>query len=131
MTVNTLATDTVTAARSRACPLCGTPAAEPCQPKPAGDHLARYLDAHTAGMLTRAYMTKVLGEMVVIHAGVVVTVLDTLLAEGHVIDYAQDAVWSGWFADLRDSDGRLVETGLGATKAEAAEHLTKRLAGER
>lgn len=54
------------APRGRACPLCEAPAGEPCQPKPAADHLARYLDAYTAGQLTRAYMAKVLGELVVI-----------------------------------------------------------------
>jgi hypothetical protein len=38
----------------------------PCQAKPPGDHLARYLDAYTAGELSRAYMAAVLGELVVI-----------------------------------------------------------------
>lgn len=52
--------------RGRACPLCGTPAGEPCQPKPAADHLARYLDSYTAGQLTHAYMAMTLGELVVI-----------------------------------------------------------------
>ena len=56
------------AVRDRPCPLCDTPAGEPCQPKPAGDHLARYLDAYTAGPLTKAYMAMVLGELVVIDA---------------------------------------------------------------
>lgn len=54
------------APRGRACPLCGTPAGEPCQPKPSADHLARYLDAYTAGQVTRAYLAMVLGELVVI-----------------------------------------------------------------
>jgi hypothetical protein len=54
------------AARARQCPLCGTEAGVPCQAKPAGEHLARYLDAYTAGQLTRAYMAAVLGELVVI-----------------------------------------------------------------
>lgn len=54
------------AARARQCPLCQTPAGTPCQPKPEGDHLARYLDAYTAGQLTRAYMAAVVGELVVI-----------------------------------------------------------------
>lgn len=52
--------------RSRPCPLCDAPAGQPCQPKPAGDHLARYLDSFTAGKLTRAYLAMVLGELVVI-----------------------------------------------------------------
>ena len=70
MTVNT--TTAPQAARTRQCPLCATPAGEPCQPKPAGDHLARYLDAYTAGQLTRAYMAMVLGELVVIDVCVVI-----------------------------------------------------------
>jgi hypothetical protein len=54
------------AARARQCPLCPARPGVPCQAKPAGDHLARYLDAYTAGELTRAYMAAVLGELVVI-----------------------------------------------------------------
>ena len=64
MTVNQ--TMTAPAVRARQCPLCEAPAGEPCQDKPAGDHLARYLDAYTAGQLTKAYMAAVLGEFVVI-----------------------------------------------------------------
>jgi hypothetical protein len=63
-----------TAVRARQCPLCQTPPGEPCQPKPAGDHLARYLDAATAGRLTRAYMLTVLAELVVIDTCAVITV---------------------------------------------------------
>ena len=37
------------AARARQCPLCESAPGAPCQSKPAGDHLARYLDAYTAG----------------------------------------------------------------------------------
>ena len=40
------------------------PPCEPCQLKPAGDHLARYLDAYTAGQLTKAYMAAGVGELV-------------------------------------------------------------------
>jgi hypothetical protein len=54
------------AARARKCPLCQTPPGTPCQHKPQGDHLARYLDAYTAGQLTREYMAAVLAELVVI-----------------------------------------------------------------
>jgi hypothetical protein len=54
------------AARAHQCPLCGRPAGTPCQGKPQGDHLARYLDAYTAGQLTREYMAAVLAELVVI-----------------------------------------------------------------
>lgn len=39
----------------------------------AGDHLARYLDAYTAGELTRAYMAAVIGELVVITRAAVIT----------------------------------------------------------
>jgi hypothetical protein len=54
------------AARARQCPLCEAEPGTPCQAKPAGDHLARYLDAYTAGQLTRDYMRRVVGELVVI-----------------------------------------------------------------
>jgi len=54
------------AARARRCPLCQAPRGTPCQAKPEGDHLARYLDAYTAGQLTREYLAAVLGELVVI-----------------------------------------------------------------
>ena len=54
------------AARARRCPLCEAAPGTPCQAKPAGDHLARYLDAYTAGQLTREYMATVVGELVVI-----------------------------------------------------------------
>ena len=60
------------AARARRCPLCETPPGVPCQAKPAGDHLARYLDAFTAGQLSRAYMRAVVGELVVIDRCVIV-----------------------------------------------------------
>lgn len=72
MQVNTINSQTVAAARGRACPLCGAPEGQPCQPKPEGDHLARYLDAYTAGQLTRQYMAMVLGELVVIDACAVI-----------------------------------------------------------
>ena len=71
MTVNTITTDT-TAARARKCPLCDASPGEPCQAKPAGDHLARYLDAYTAGQCSRAYLTMVLAELVVIAPSVVI-----------------------------------------------------------
>jgi hypothetical protein len=59
-------------ARCRQCPLCRARPGVPCQRKPAGDHLARYLDAYTAGELTRAYMAAVVGELVVLaHSAIV------------------------------------------------------------
>jgi hypothetical protein len=57
---------TAQAARARRCGLCQAPPGHPCQAKPPGDHLARYLDAYTAGQLTREYMAAVLDELVVI-----------------------------------------------------------------
>ena len=72
MTVNTITT-APQAARARICPLCDAPAGEPCQLKPAGDHLARYLDAYTAGQLTREYMAAVVGELVEIDTCAVIT----------------------------------------------------------
>ena len=72
MTVNTINT-APQAARARQCPLCDAPSGEPCQLKPAGDHLARYLDAYTAGQLTKAYMAMVVGELVEIDASTIVT----------------------------------------------------------
>jgi hypothetical protein len=59
--------------RSRVCPLCETPAGQPCQLKPEGDHLARYLDAYTAGQLTKAYMAMTVGELVVLDDCAIVT----------------------------------------------------------
>ena len=61
------------AARARQCPLCSAAPGTPCQRKPSGDHLARYLDAYTAGQLTRVYLAAVLGELVVIADQAIVT----------------------------------------------------------
>jgi len=72
MQVNTTITRTAQSPRDRKCPLCGRRPHRPCQRKPSGDHLARYLDAYTAGKLTRAYMAMVLGELVVITRAAVV-----------------------------------------------------------
>jgi hypothetical protein len=63
---------TLQAARARQCPLCQAAPDTPCQRKPPGDHLARYLDAYTAGQLTRAYLAAVVGELVVIDRCVIV-----------------------------------------------------------
>ena len=60
------------AARARRCPLCEAQPGTPCQVKPDGDHLARYLDAYTAGKLSRAYMAAVVDELVVIDRAVIV-----------------------------------------------------------
>jgi len=58
-------TETETA-RARQCALCWAPPGTPCQRKPEGDHLARYLDAYTAGQVSREYLAMVLAELVVI-----------------------------------------------------------------
>jgi hypothetical protein len=60
------------AARARSCALCEAPPGHPCQAKPEADHLARYLDAYTAGQLSRAYMAAVVGELVVIDRAVMI-----------------------------------------------------------
>jgi hypothetical protein len=67
MTVNTTTVTAAQSARDRRCPLCGRRPGRPCQRKPAGDHLARHLDAYTAGQLSHAYIAMTLGELVVIH----------------------------------------------------------------
>lgn len=53
-------------ARARRCPLCEAQPGTACRLRPSGDHLARYLDAYTAGQLTREFMAAVLGELVVV-----------------------------------------------------------------
>lgn len=72
MTVNTITA--APAVRGRECPLCQAPSGTPCSPKPVGDHLARYMDAYTAGQLTREYMARTLGELVVIDTCAVITI---------------------------------------------------------
>jgi hypothetical protein len=67
-----VSTSTSPAVRTRQCPLCGAPADEPCQPKPSGDHLARFVDAYTAGQLSREDLAAVLGELVVIDGSAVI-----------------------------------------------------------
>jgi hypothetical protein len=43
------------------------------------------------------------------------------------VSYVEAEGTGGWFADMRGLGGRLIETGFGATKAEALEHLRARL----
>jgi hypothetical protein len=125
--------------RARPCPLCDTPAGQPCQDKPPADHLARFLESYIAGQLTKAYLAMVLGELVVIEACVVIGTavtepepLGQLLAAGYTVSYEPDPVWVGsWFADLRDPSGRLTECGNGATQAEALADLARRVDGAR
>jgi hypothetical protein len=74
--VSAAAVVTAPAVRARQCPLCETPAGRPCQDKPSGDHLARYLDAYTAGHLTKAYIAMAVGELVVIDGCMVIASSD-------------------------------------------------------
>lgn len=54
-------------------------------------------------------------------------VLGRLLAAGHRVTFAEDLAWPGsWYADLRDAQGRCVETGGGATQAAALAGLRER-----
>jgi hypothetical protein len=46
--------------------------------------------------------------------------------DGRQVTYAE-AAGGGWFADLRETDGRCVDTGLGRTKTEALAELRERL----
>ena len=70
------------AARARQCPLCQSAPGTPCQAKPPGDHLARYLDAYMAGQLTRPYMRAVVGELVVIDRAAIVAGACYVLEDG-------------------------------------------------
>lgn len=56
------------AVRWRPCPVCGTGSYSPCQVRPAGDHLARWLATYAAGKITRADLIGVVGGLVVISA---------------------------------------------------------------
>jgi hypothetical protein len=85
MTVNTITTAPA-AARARKCPLCDTLPGWPCQDKPAGDHLARYLDAYTAGQLTKQYMAAVVGELVEIDTCTIVSDAAAFCACGHAVE---------------------------------------------
>jgi hypothetical protein len=153
MTVNTN-TSTITGlavavARGRACPLCETPAGQPCQPRPAGDHLARYLDAYRAGQITRGYVALVLGKLVVIDDCAVIAL------EPASPEPCATAAWCPATTETGDetlycdregghdgshrapgpAEGSEVawgdEAGPGATPAEAVADLTRRLGGAR
>jgi hypothetical protein len=53
--------------------------------------------------------------------------LTALVATGYRVTYAPDPAWRGcWYADLRDAKGRCIETGGGATQAEALASLRER-----
>ena len=56
----------VGAVRWAACPLCGARAYGPCQLKPAGDHLARWLAAYAARRITRDQITAEVVRLVVV-----------------------------------------------------------------
>jgi hypothetical protein len=119
-----IAAYTAPPARSRACPLCGTPAGEPCQPKPAADHLARLLDAYMCGKLTRAHLVAVVDGLTVIDESAVIGEaempprLDDLLSRGLEVSFVKDP--EGIVA-LVDDHAAGVHTGIGGTAADALE----------
>jgi hypothetical protein len=122
-------TTTNPAVRERACPLCDAAPGEACSPKPEGDHLARFLDAYTAGQLTKAYMAMTLAELVVIDSCSVIPAQRP--APDFRVTYVPDTVLDGWWADLRGPDGYLVENGWGPTRAEALAKLERRCGSTR
>ena len=58
--------DPLAAVRQDGCPLCGAPAARPCQSAPAADHLARWLAAYTASRVTRDQVTAEIVRLVIV-----------------------------------------------------------------
>ena len=55
------------AAAARRCPICDSGPGIPCQPgKPPALHLGRFLDAYSAGAISREYLCAVVGELVTI-----------------------------------------------------------------
>jgi hypothetical protein len=60
--------------RRKACPQCRAGAYGPCQIDPAGDHLARWLAAYSAGRIRRADLIEVIRNMVVISASQIIEV---------------------------------------------------------
>lgn len=56
----------VKAVRRQRCTLCLALPGKPCQPDPAGDHLARWLAAYKAGAISRDELTQVFSNLVVL-----------------------------------------------------------------
>jgi hypothetical protein len=56
------------AVRNEDCELCCAPAHDPCQVCPAADHLARWVAAYTAGVISRDDLAAVIDGLVVITA---------------------------------------------------------------
>ena len=56
----------VGAVRHGACPLCGARAYNPCQVRPAADHLARWLAAYSGRRITRDQLTAEVVRLVVV-----------------------------------------------------------------
>ena len=50
-----------------------------------------------------------------------------LTATGYHVTYAEDTTLGGWWADLRDAEGRVRESGNGATQDAARLHLLERV----
>ena len=64
---------TAESVRSLPCPLCGQRPGRPCTiTGPVGDHLARWLAAERAGLITREQLAAVVGTLEVIAAHVIV-----------------------------------------------------------
>jgi hypothetical protein len=53
-------------ARALRCTRCWAPPGQPCQRRPAGDHLQRWLDAYRAGAVTKAELAAALVRLDVI-----------------------------------------------------------------
>jgi hypothetical protein len=52
--------------RQLPCTLCWARSGTPCQRRPRADHLQRWLDAYTAGQVTKADLGAVFGQVVVV-----------------------------------------------------------------
>ena len=67
--MNETVTETSTPAaevRRVRCTLCWAPAGHPCQRSPRADHLQRWIDAYRDGLLSKAELGEVFGQVVVI-----------------------------------------------------------------
>ena len=52
--------------RNEPCSRCGEPAGTACQTQPSADHARRWLDAYTAGLITRDQVADVITDLVVL-----------------------------------------------------------------
>ena len=72
MTMHETVPNTIAPARRIRCDLCWAPPGEQCQRSPAGDHLARYIEAVRLGLLSRSELAAVVGGLTVIAEHVVI-----------------------------------------------------------